>query len=278
MSFCENKVHRLAVVIMSVLVMVPFMVGCSDNTKKETSKRNTEAEKMLSGVWFNEDDNSIAFHAENDTIFYSDSTSLPVHFRIIGDTLYLDGTSVLTYPIEKQTEHLFIFKNNAGDRVRLVKINDNEIEEIFDERQHVSALNQNKVVKSDTAFVYDETRYHSYVQVNPTSYKVIRSSVNNDGVTVENVYYDNIVHVSIYRLASQLFSKDFNKKFFEKYVPAEFYSQSILSDMMYVKCNEEGFHYNAVLYIPDSMTSFLVNVTISLEGDIKVEVNDKKMN
>ena len=278
MSFCENKVHRLAAVMMTVLLSVPFITGCSDNTTKKAPERNREAEKMLTGLWLNEDDNNIVFRAERDTIFYSDSTALPVHFRIISDTLYLDGSEVISYPIEKQTEHLFIFKNNLGDRVRLVKVEDNELEEIFDDRQQVSVLNQNKVVKSDTAFVYDGTRYHCYSQVNPTTYKLIRSSVNNDGVTVENVYYDNIVHISVYRLATQLFSKDFDKAFFEKYVPEDFFNQSILSDMMYLKCNTEGFHYDAVLYIPDSMTSFLVHVTISFKGEIKVSVNDKRMN
>ncbi len=278
MSFCENKVHRCAAVMMSVLVAVPLVTGCGGNAAKESRKGDTDAEKMLSGVWFNEDDNSIAFRAEKDTIYYPDSTSLPVHFRIIRDTLYLDGSQVLAYPIEKQTEHLFIFKNNLGDRVRLVKTDDNDFNAIFNDRQSVSVLNQNKVVKTDTAFVYDNTRYHSYEQVNPTTYKVIKSSVNNDGVTVENVYYDNIVHISIYKLANQLFSKDFNKEFFRQYVPEGFYEQSILSEMAYVKCDEEGFHYNAALYIPDSMTSFIVRVIVSFDGSLRVSEKDKKLN
>lgn len=277
MSFCGSRVHRLTAAFVAVLFAVPFFISCTDSEKKKTPERNKEAEKMLVGIWLNEDDNSIAFRAEKDTVYYPDSTSLPMHFRIIGDTLYLDGTSVIKYPIMKQTEHLFIFKNNSGDNVRLVKTSDEDLEDMFDERQTVSVLNQNKVVKSDTAFVFDETRYHSYVQVNPTTYKLIKTSVNNDGVTVENVYYDNIVHISIYKLAQQLFSKDFNKAFFKDYVPEGFYSQSILSDVIYLKCNNEGFHYNAALYIPDSMTSFLVHVIISFDGKIKVDVNDKKM-
>ena len=278
MSFCESKVHWSFASFLSLsFLIVALFSSCTDTVKKETQKRNTEAEKMLAGIWLNEDDNSIAFRAENDTVYYPDSTSLPMHFRIIGDTLFLDGTSVIKYPIMKQTEHLFIFKNNSGDNVRLVKSSDEDLEDIFDERQSVSVLNQNKVVKRDTAFVYDDNRYHSYVQVNPTTYKLIKTSLNNDGVTVENVYYDNIVHISIYRLAQQLFSKDFNKAFFKDYVPEDFYTQSILSDMVYFKCNEEGFHYNAALYIPDSMTSFLVHVIVSFDGELKVSVNDKKM-
>lgn len=278
MSFCENKIRSFAAISMVVTLTMVSLVSCGGKTEVNVNERDTEAEKMLKGVWFNEDDNSIAFRAENDTIYYSDPTSMPMHYRIKGDTLYLDGSTVLAYPIEKQTEHLFIFKNNAGDNVRLVKTSDDELEEIFDDRQEVSAINQNVVVKNDTAFVFDNDRYHCYVQVNPTTYKLIKTSINNDGVTVENVYYDNIVHLSVYRLANQLFSKDFNKAFFKDYVPEDFYSQSILSDMMFLKCDKEGVHYNAVLYIPDSMTSFLVHVTISFDGGLKVNVNDGKMN
>ena len=279
MSFREKKVHRrLVSAIVAAASVMPFVCACSGGTSKVSREPDDKAGKMLAGIWLNEDDNSIAFRAEADTVYYPDSTSLPMHFRIIGDTLYLDGSSVVTYPIVKQTEHLFMFKNNAGDVVRLVKSSDKDFEEMFDDRQAVSVLNQNKVVKSDTAFEYEEKRYHSYAQVNPTSYKVIKTAVNNDGVTVENVYYDNIVHISIYRLAEQLFSKDFGKSFFKKYVPAEFYEQSILSEMTYIKCNTEGFHYNAVLYIPDSMTSFIVHVIVSFDGSLKVNVNDKKMN
>lgn len=279
MSFCENKIHRCAApLLIAALSVMPFVSSCSDGSKKEVRERDGKAEKMLEGIWLNEDDNSIAFRAERDTVYYPDSTSLPMHFRIIADTLYLDGSSVITYPIVKQSEHLFMFKNNAGDVVRLVKSSDKDFEEMFDDHQAVSVLNQNTVVKTDTAFEYDETRYHCYAQVNPTTYKVIKTSVNNDGVTVENVYYDNIVHVSIYRLAEQLFSKDFNKEFFKKYVPEEFYTQSILSDVTYVKCDQKGFHYNAALYIPDSMTSFLVHVIVSFDGKLAVSVNDKKMN
>lgn len=275
----DNKFHRcLAPVLTFALASMPLLYGCSGGDNKVVRERDGRAEKMLAGIWLNEDDNSIAFRAESDTVYYPDSTSLPMHFRIIADTLYLDGSSVITYPIVKQTEHLFIFKNNAGDEVRLVKSTDKDFEEMFDEHQAVTVLNQNKVVKTDTAFEYDETRYHCYTQVNPTSYKVIKTSVNNDGVTVENVYYDNIVHISIYKLAEQLFSKDFNKAFFEKYVPEEFYTQSILSDMAYIKCDAAGFHYNAALYIPDSMTSFLVHVIVSFDGKLTVNVNDKKMN
>ena len=278
MLFCDNKVHRMASALVAAMFVVPLFLSCSDKAEKNTPERDENAEQMLSGIWLNEDDNSIAFRAENDTVYYPDSTSMPMHFRIMSDTLYLDGSSVITYPIVKQTEHLFMFKNNAGDVVRLVKSNDKDFEEIFDDRQSVSVLNQNKVVKTDTAVVYDDNRYHSYTQVNPTSYKVIRSSLNNDGVMVDNVYYDNIVHISIYRLANQIFSKDFSKDSFKKYIPDEFYNQGILSDMKFLKCNSAGFHYNAVLYIPDTMTSFLVHVTVSFDGKLEVDVNDKKMN
>ncbi len=58
------------------------------------------------------------------------------------------------------------------------------------------ALNQNTLIKRDTVVVRGDEKYHLYVQVNPTSYKVYKSSYNDDGVEVDNVYYDNIVNLA----------------------------------------------------------------------------------
>lgn len=58
--------------------------------------------------------------------------------------------------------------------------------------------------------------------MNPTTYKVYKSSYNDDGVQVDNVYYDNIVNIHVYHGANRVFSRDFHKKDFLKVVPAEF--------------------------------------------------------
>ena len=46
---------------------------------------------------------------EGDTIFYADSQSAPIAFKIIRDTLYTYGNDTTYYKIDKQAEHIFWF-------------------------------------------------------------------------------------------------------------------------------------------------------------------------
>ena len=77
---------------MSVLLLV----GCKQSNPEQpapTPVEDKEAKQMLEGIWINEDEQSVAFRAKGDSIFYPDSTSLPVAFQIFGDTLVMHGAS-----------------------------------------------------------------------------------------------------------------------------------------------------------------------------------------
>ena len=155
-----------------------------------------------------------------------------------------------------------------GDVVKLVKTEDKSYLQQFIHNHASVALNQNTLIKRDTVVVRGDEKYHLYVQVNPTSYKVY----NDDGVEVDNVYYDNIVNLHVYHGANCLFSRDFHKKDFDKQVPASFLDQSILSDIVFNKIDESGIHYLAVLAMPDSSLSYQVEVIISFEGKMRMRV------
>ena len=58
------------------------------------------------------------------TCFYPDTTSMPVAFKVLADTLVLNGAKSSKYPILKQTAHLFIFANQNGEQIKLVKSGD----------------------------------------------------------------------------------------------------------------------------------------------------------
>ena len=192
--------------------------------------------------------------------------------RIAGDTLVMKGANMAKYPIVKQAEHIFQFKVQNGDVVKLVKTEDKSYLQQFIHNRASVALNQNTLIKRDTVVVRGDEKYHLYVQVNPTSYKVYKSSYNDDGVEVDNVYYDNIVNLHVYHGANRLFSRDFYKKDFGKQVPASFLNQAILSDIVFNKIDESGIHYLAVLAMPDSSLSYQVEVIISFEGKMSMRV------
>ena len=103
-----------------------LFVACGEKKVEQQvePKENAEAKKLLQGIWLNDDAGDVVFKVKGDTVYYPDTTSLPVYFKIVGDTFVLYGASVVKYPIQKQSPHLFVFANQNGEQVRLVKSED----------------------------------------------------------------------------------------------------------------------------------------------------------
>ena len=97
-----------------------------------------------------------------------------------------------------------------------------------------------------------------------------KSTYNEDGVGVDNVYYDNIVNVNVYHGASRLFGRDFRKQDFSRKVPDSFLKQAVLSDIVFRAADKAGVHFRAVLAMPDSSVSYQVEVTVSFDGQLKI--------
>jgi hypothetical protein len=106
------------------------------------------------------------------------------------------------------------------------------------------------------------------VQVNPTTYKVIKTTYNDEGVQVGNVYFDNIINLAVFQGAQRVFSSDFHKNDFAKHVPADFLKRSILSDMLFSHVDADGIHYNALICEPDSPSSYAVDVQVAFNGKV----------
>ena len=250
-----------------------FMLGVVAYQNKPTAEsseqqqEDTKAKQLLQGIWINADSEDPAFRVQGDTIYYPDSTSIPVRFQIFADTLVLHGVNDVRYAIVKQLPHVFEFRNQNGDIVRLVKSDDEEEMLQFDKGEPV-AINQNQLIKRDTVFTVEGRRYHCYVQVNPTTYKVIKTTYNDEGVQVGNVYFDNIINLAVFQGAQRVFSSDFHKNDFAKHVPADFLKRSILSDMLFSHVDADGIHYNALICEPDSPSSYAVDVQVAFNGKV----------
>lgn len=262
---------RKAIAFLLLLCLIGGVSSCRNKSKKDAEpEENLAAKKMLQGIWVDEDEQDVAFKAKGDTIFYPDSTSQPVYFQIIGDTLVLRGANISKYAIIKQTPHLFVFRNQNGDDVRCVLSTDPDDATFFSKtRPQAVSLNQGQLIKRDTVVTYGSERYHCYVQVNPTSYKVFSQSYNDDGVEVDNVYYDNIINLNVYRGAQRLFGGDFRKQQFSGKAPDQFLQQGVLSDITLSSCDAKGIHFIASLIIPGSnMSSFQVEILVNYSGKL----------
>ena len=101
---------------------------------------------------------------------------------------------------------------------------------------------------------------------------MVKTTYNDEGVGVDNVYYDNIVHLSIYQGAKRIYSSNFAKGDFTDLVPKEYLSQSILSDITFYKSTADSMIFIASLAIPDASTSFQIKVIIYNNGKRKMQV------
>lgn len=239
-------------------------IGCG-NREKDSSTHDYGSEHMLEGIWMDSEDESVAFRIFADSLYYPAENVLPAHYRISADTLYIDGATHVKYAIVHLSDNIFQFKKADGEVVKLVKTNSKEAVEAFNPKKDPVQVVQ-QLQKRDTVVVSGDMRYHCYMQVNPTTYQVVIPEYNDAIGGAGKVYYDNIVHLAVYNGAQKLFSSDFRKHDFDKYVPAEIMQQSVLSDIVYVSSSQQGVVFQAQICIPESAVSYLVDINISKEG------------
>ena len=253
--------------ILTIAVVAGILNSCQQKENKvvETAE-DTDAKSMLQGVWIDSDTQEVNFKAKGDTIYYADSLYQPAYFKIVGDSLIM-GENRQRYEIVKQTANLLWFKNSNSDLVKLQKSDNPEDAHIF-ESQKPKVIAFTEVVKRDTVVTYNNQRYHCYVAINPTRYKVRRTAFNE----VDNVYYDNIVHVSVYKGNECLYSRDMRKSLFDGKMPAQFLSQAILSDVEFCKVDSDGFHFETTVCIPDGASCYMFDLTVGFTGKVRIRL------
>ena len=264
--------NKVLYYIIIAATLASLFTGCRRQSVPASEQQESkEAKRLLQGIWMDEESETAVFQMKGDSVFYSDSTSMPARFMVVGDTLFMGPD--IRYLIVKQTEHVLWFKTKNGETMKFVKSSNEDIEgneDQFTDKPQILSLTE--VLKRDTVAHYDGERYHLYIAVNPTKYKVVRTVVNEDGLEVKNVYYDNIIHLSIFKGAAQLFSRDFRKQFYEQKVPKNFLTQSILNNMEFSKIDEEGFHLNVSLCMPYDASCYLVETVIGFDGKISTKL------
>ncbi len=183
------------------------------------------------------------------------------------------GSEVSHYQIDKQAEHLFWFHSLAGDIIKLHR-SENESDSLFFSQESLQIIpTYNEVIKRDSVIVYDGTRYRGYVYINPSKKKVTRTSFSEDGIRVDNVYYDNIIHICVYEGKKSLYAHDIGIETFTDIIPRAFLEKAILSDMVFTGVTASGFHYVATVCTPDESTvCYMVELNIDREGKLSLEM------
>lgn len=270
---CQTM-NRSSFLILVTLFTVLMLASCKKDagtTVVPAVEENKEAKAMLQGIWVNDEDGTVVIKVKGDTVIYADSTDAPVAFAIINDSLVMRGYNEMRYAIVKQTEHVFQFLNANGETVKLVK-SENEADKYAFEGHTTMTFNQNQLIKRDSVVFAGSHKYHYYVQVNPSKYKVVCTSYNDDGVQVDNVYYDNIINLCVYEGSKRVFSSDIHKQDFKKYVPASYLSQAVLSDIT-IDCttNQGNLEFLASVCSPNASTSYAVRLTVTPEGKLMMK-------
>lgn len=232
-------------------------------------KEDFSAKELLQGIWLDDETESPLMHVKGDTIYYADSQSAPITFKIIKDTLFTYGNDTTYYKIDKQAEHIFWFHSITDNMIRLHKSEDPNDSLSF-VNQGLVIPTYTEVTKRDSIVNYNGTRYRAYVYINPSKMRVIKTTYSEDGISMDNVYYDNVMHICVYEGKKSLYASDITKQMFEEVVPADFIVQAILSDTKFVKVDRNGFHYQAVLSIPESSIYCIANLTVSFDGNLAI--------
>lgn len=257
----------------TALLVVLLLVGCTSHphTQTQEEKEDTHAKSLMQGLWLDDLTDFPVFRVEGDTIYYSDSSIAPVAFKVVQDSLKTYGSQTIGYHIKKQTEYSISIQSITGDILQLRKA-ENNIDSIGFNQQTEVEPTPDEVFQKDRVLFYNNVRYRGYVYINPSEIKVIQPSISEEGLEIDNIYYDNIIHICVYEGKKELFSKDIHKEEFTGIIPDDFLQRGILSDMDFVNVNERGYHYQATVCIPNGSSCYLVNIYISFQGEIAYEL------
>ena len=260
--------------IYTIIVCLLLLSSCSGRVQRneKADLEDLETKSSLQGIWVDDMTETPLFEIKGDTIYYMDESITPVAFKIIGDSLITYGMQASSYHIKKQEELSFWIQSFVGDVLKLSKIDNNLDSILVVQSSYTKQESSNDVIQKDEIVYYNCVRYRGYVYINPTEIKVIQPEITEEGLEVENIYYDNIIHICVYEGKNRLFGKDVKKQDFKLLIPDEYYKRAILADMDFTGVDDKGYQYQATLCIPNSASCYLVNISINFNGDITYEI------
>ncbi len=169
----------------AISLVAILLAACNSSKNPHSSSGQEEdlsAKELLQGIWLDDETESPLMRIEGDTIYYADSQSAPITFKIIRDTLYTYGNDTTYYKIDKQGEHIFWFHSIADNMIRLHKSEDPNDSLSF-VGQEMIIPTYTEVTKRDSIVNYNGSRYRAYVYINPSKMRVIKTIYTEDGIS-----------------------------------------------------------------------------------------------
>jgi len=255
-----------------IILLIAALCSCNNKQQKDMAQEeDLQAKKSLQGVWVDDESDMVLFKVDGDTIYYPDVQNAPVHFKIIKDSLLMYGNEISRYKIDKQEANTFWFHSLSDNIVKLHRSDDEE-DWMLSQQDTVEAIpTYTEVIKKDSVIWYDRVRYRAYVFINPSHIKVLKTSYTEDGISMDNVYYDNVIHICVYEGSKCIYASDITKQKFTGLIPDDFLQKAIFSDMDFIGVNSSGFHYQGTVRIPESSVCYLVNLNISFKGKLSMK-------
>lgn len=262
---------KISSILLSSLLL---LAACSSRPTQTQEKdlENKKAKSMLQGLWIDDVTETPLLRIEGDSIYYIDPAVAPVAFKIIRDSMKTYGSKTTSYLIKRQDEYTFWLQSVMGETLQLSKAETTMDSISFYNEQEIQKPIQNTVIQKDHVVTYNQIRYHGYAYINPTQIKVINPEITEEGLEIDNVYYDNIIHICVFEGKKRLFGQDIKKQNFEHIIPPEYFRRAILSDMDFLGVNKKGYQYQATVCIPNSASCYLIDISISTDGDITYEL------
>lgn len=256
------------------MTLAALMIACqacsSTEKQKDTSEADRQAHSRLQGVWLDNTTETPVFQVQGDTVYYPDLFRAASAFEVKGDSFITYGAQTTVYRIERLSNSYLVMHSAVGDEISLVKADEGALEDFFLEESGEEELTaeEPQVVSKDSVVMYDGVRYRGYVYINPTQIKVIRPAVSQEGLSVDNVYYDNIIHICVYKGKQKMFSKDISRSMFSSVIPANFLDVSILEDMDFEGVDDKGYKYRAIVADPEGSACYYVDLLVDWSGNL----------
>lgn len=260
---------------MSLIAALQICTACVHPASTDEATNQYKRDDLLTisdiqGVWMDEDTRLPQLWIRDDSVFFSDSTSISCVLKICGDTLWLGSDS---YQIEEFDSLRLSIVNSLGNTFSLRKSQVPDDTLAFAMRaDHPSIVPE--VTKSDTVVHYGNHRYHAYVTVNPTTMKVYRTTYTADGMAMDNFSYDNVIHLSVYEGKECLFRSNVKKTDFAGLIPEDFLSTAILQTITFLFTDKEGLHFRASVCVPESASCYTVELCVAYDGTMTQDVRD----
>lgn len=252
-------------------ILAILLISCTNSGKRHLdTPEDIKAKALLQGIWIDSDSEIPLMYIKGDTIYHSDMQNIPVYFKIIKDSLYTFGHTTTSYHIDRQTEYSFWFHALSGNIIKLHKSEQPEDSITFSRNQPEAIAINSEVTQKDSIIYHNNTRYRAYVYINPSKMKVTKTVYSDDGIGVDNVYFDNVIHICVYKGAEKIYAKDITKQIFNQVVSEDFLASAILSDINFVNVSSSGFLYQANICVPESYVCQLVNLNVDFSGKLDI--------